>query len=523
VNFVTPPITAERYKQAKGITIYYGNREVLAVWRRSLGKGAVVGIPKSQIHLVNGLLDNDSSFQITPFDKLSPEDQKKRFEGFLRLHMDKVHEIESLVKTGAAKLTIDPSRISLDSPETIENMNNMTEARKNELYEKGNTILLEGKVGRLTLAAGAASRFRPDPGDTRPKALFEITDQGKYKEETYLSVQARDILRMQVKYGTTVPWGIFVHPTARKNFEEYLQKCEYFGLRPDQIALVEHTGEVPYFTLDGRIAVDKDALYKKGGKEERERGTKEDILFGTEGHGYFAYAFRHNPIYMAGARANITIYDLFKEKGIQTAFISNIDNLGALIGTKEYPIILGRHSETAKTSGVGMTVELVPPLIVYDHNVNKQKLWDEGGVALKVDHIPQILDTNVLNGEALKRVRDPQNPFPFNTANATFEICSIGERVNLPPTLQERLGLYLYEKNFWNITGLINTAFIIVPSQIPPAFADPDAITGTVSLDPNELPISRRFIPTKKWEHRYWSAGLYELVMRGYDSEPVQP
>ena len=525
---MTPPVTAERYKQPTGVSIYYGNREVLAVWRRSPGKmAAVVGIPKSQMHLVEGLRNNGSDFVVTPFKDLDLAGQQRRFEDLLKLDMDKVHLIEGLIRGGTEKIKIDKSRILLIRPEEIERMDRMNKVREEDLYTRGKNILLEGKLARLTLAAGAASRFRPDPNDTRPKALFEITDSGKYKEETYLSVQARDILRVQVKYGTTVPWGIFVHPAMKKNFQDYLGKCAYFGLDPEQIALIEHTGEIPYFTPDGRIAVKSDALYKRtvieNGKEKitEERGTGDDILFGTEGHGYFAHAFRHNPIHVAGRQMNMTMFDFFVQKGIETAFISNIDNLGALIGSKEYPVILGRHKETAKDLGIGMTIELVSPLVVRDRNTGAQKLWHEGGVALRVDGIPQILDTNVLEAEAKSIVMSPQNPFPFNTANATFEIQAIGERVSLPPTLQSRLGLYLCEKNFWNISGLIRTAFLVVPTQIPDAFADPDAITEPVTVAPDIREIVNRFIPTKNWSDRYWSAGLYELVKKEYD-EPEQ-
>lgn len=160
-----------------------------------------------------------------------------------------------------------------------------------------------------------------------------------------------------------------------------------------------------------------------------------------------------------------------------------------------------------------MVVELTTPLIAARSD-GTRFFWDEGGVALRVDGVPTIVDGNTLEGDILKTTRDPEKPFPFNTANATYGIESIPARAVLPPTLQERKGVHLFETNFWNLTRLIRTGFVQVPRDVPAALAElPPVKQGQGRLvHPSEgKGIANRFIPTKEFGHRRHAAELYRL------------
>ena len=320
-----------------------------------------------------------------PWHVMSPDWQEQRFHDLCQTGWAMADYISRLIKQGVST-QISSSRIGFLAPGSIESLAGLPAGIRQERDALGEKLIRSGSLARVTLSAGEAARFKnadDNADDHRPKALIEISKLPPLNQETYLSVQARDILLAQHLYETRIPWLLFVHPAYRQAFEEYLARNNYFELDPDNIIFAEHTGFVPKFTSQGNIATMADL--------DGEDPNNEKIAFGTSGHGFFATAFRENPVIIKGhRRPGTTPYDELKARGIHYLFQSNIDNLGARISSNDYKVILGTFWERAK-EGVQMLIELTTPLIVSRPD-STSFFWDEGGVALKVDGIPGIVD-----------------------------------------------------------------------------------------------------------------------------------
>lgn len=275
--------------------------------------------------------------------------QEQRFRDICQIPWGRVDFIRRLLQEGRAVTKISSRQIDIIDPKTIPSLTGFSPEESQRYEERGERLIREGALARVTLAAGEAARFR-GPGDDRPKALIEIADK---TEETYLSVQARDILLAQYLNQTVVPWVLFVHPAYREAFEKYLSENNYFALDPESVALIEHTGIIPKFTGSGKIATAADMT---DGDPNDER-----IAFGTEGHGFFATAFRNNPIFISGRRLETTAYEWLKQRGTSYIFQANIDNLGARISTHDYKITLGFYYEREREEGYQILVELTTP------------------------------------------------------------------------------------------------------------------------------------------------------------------
>ena len=444
-----------------------------------------------------------------PWHVMSQDWQEQRFHDLCQIGWAMADYISRLIKQGVST-QINSSHIEFLEPESIQSLSDMAidvSARREALGEK---LIRSGKLARVTLAAGEAARFKK-PDDPRPKALIEISDTPPLEQETYLSVQARDILLAQHLYDVKIPWLIFVHPAYRHMFEAYLAKSNYFELDPDNIIFTEHTGFVPKFTPQGKIAIRADL----DGEPPKTEIELENIAFGTSGHGFFATAFRENPTIVNGNSHETTPYDELKARGIHYLFQSNIDNLGARISTPDYQKILGTFWEMKK-SGTQILVELTTPLIGARAD-GTRFFWDEGGVALKVDGIPAIVDGNAMDENVRGKTRNPDKPFPFSTANATYGIDSIPAKATLAATIQVRKSICLFETSFWNLAGrLVAPGFIEVPREIPEALAVLPPIKGESASKlshPKPLwaksSLRNRFVPTKEEPHRNHAAALY--------------
>jgi CheY-like chemotaxis protein len=439
-----------------------------------------------------------------PWHEMNPEMQRQRFEDFCRINWGQADFISRLILQGVSNTKVRSSQVEIIEPETIPSLARFSELERAQYREIGDSIIRGGGLCKVVLAAGDAARFR-SPGDDRPKALIEISDRAPFSQETYLSVHARDTLLTERQHQTKVPLLIFVNPLYLRMFETYLAENRYFGLDPDNIIFVEHTGDVPRFTKRGRIAMVGDMAGQDPDNQQ--------VAFGKSGHGYFATAFRENPVIISGRRLEgITPFDELRTRQVTHLAQFNIDNLGGRVSTEEYKIILGWYW-SQEQAGMQMVVELTTPLIGMRSDGTKY-FWDDGGVALKVNGKPTIVDGNALEGDILKRTRNPEKPFPFNTANATYGVESIHTGISLPPTLQERNGVLLFETSIWNMARELNTGMLLVPRKIPESLAAlPPTKTETagrlVSPYQGQGTVENRFIPTKEKQHREHAVELY--------------
>ncbi|OGC11750.1 hypothetical protein A3K48_04580 [candidate division WOR-1 bacterium RIFOXYA12_FULL_52_29] len=486
----------------KAPEISFGRRPCHQIIWNGKQRQTSVLLPTDYTYLLQG---RDGS----PWHRMSAEWQQQRFTDLAKIPWDTTDTVRNLV--GHPRSTkIRPEQVSFIDQADIPTLTTLSTQGKHE--QLGELLIRSGRLARITVAGGEAARFR-NPGDLRPKALIEITDEGPLANETYLSIMAHDHLLTQQRFqpSSPIPWLLFVSATMRQNFEDYFKQHDYFGLDPDSIALFENTAYVPKFRRDGRIALIADM---DGGETQEDR-----IAFYTSGHGALVQAYRENQIFIRGKRYDQTPHDFLAQRDVRQIFQSNIDNLGARTSTRGYSIVLGYYAAKEEESGVRMLVELTRPLIGIRQDGTKF-FWDEGGVALNVDGVPTIVDGNALAESVLQQTRNPEKPFPFNTANATYGVESIPAGASLPDLIQVRNGLSQLDRNFWNLAGIIETAFVEVPRHIPDRLGElpPTKINQPVSrLSPfaettGPIDGDNRFIPVKQWGHRRQAASLFVYI-----------
>lgn len=530
----------------------------------------IVAVPTTYGYLLQG---RDG----TPWHQMPEAWQEQRFADLAKIPWDTTDDVRRLVNHPISTEKIRPEQVTLIKPESIPTLLQLSQDNKHE--QIGQLLISSGKLARVTIAGGEAARFR-NPGDTRPKALIEITgtvatndfsglgnksdsvwaalvsegfidEYGKLQskfdgkpenftfsfplsetekklvfhtlrealpdnrsliDETYLSVMAHDMFWTQSRYqpSNPLPWLLFVGEQMRPAFEDYFKQHNYFGLDPDSIILFENTAYVPKFRKDGRIALLADM---DGSNSQDDR-----LAFYTSGHGALASAYRENPVFIRGQRYSMTPYDILRQRDVNYIFMSNVDNLGAKTSTRAYGIILGFSASTQEDDGYKMTVELTNPLIGSRPDGTKS-FWDEGGVAMKVNGTPTIVDGNALDQSLKQKTRDLEHPFPFNTANATLGRESIPEEITLPDLIQERNGLKQLDRNIWNLAGLIHTNFVRVPRHVPEQLSElpptkvgqPASHLATPTEAADEIDKNSRFIPVKQWGHRHQAAKLYSF------------
>ncbi|MFH1390325.1 MAG: UTP--glucose-1-phosphate uridylyltransferase [Candidatus Margulisiibacteriota bacterium] len=484
--------------------ISYGRRPLhQVIWNRS-EEQRIVHLPTDYEYLLQG---RDG----TPWHRMSEEWQAQRFADLAKIPWDTTDDVRGLV--GNPRSTkIRPEQVSFIDQAEIPTLTALSAEGKHE--QLGELLIRSGRLARITVAGGEAARFR-NPGDLRPKALIEITDEGPLASETYLSIMAHDHLLTQQRFqpASPIPWLLFVSATMRQAFEDYFKQHNYFGLDPDSVALFENTAYVPKFRRDGRIALMADM---DGGNNQDDQ-----IAFYTSGHGALVQAYRENPVFIRGHRYNQTPHAFLSQRDVRLIFQSNIDNLGARTSTRGYSIILGHYAAKEEEASVRMLVELTRPLIGIRPDGSKF-FWDEGGVALKVDGVPTIVDGNALAESVLQQTRNPEKPFPFNTANATYGTESIPSGVKLPDLIQVRNGLSQLDRNFWNLAGIIDTTFVEVPrflpdrlNELPPTkVGQPFSRLAPFAETTGPIDGDNRFIPVKQWGHRRQAASLFVYITR---------
>ncbi|MDD5594015.1 MAG: UTP--glucose-1-phosphate uridylyltransferase [Candidatus Margulisbacteria bacterium] len=461
----------------------------------------IVAVPTTYGYLLQG---RDG----TPWHQMPEAWQAQRFADLKKIPWDTTDTVRRMV-ANPRSTKIRPERVKFIDPATIPTLAALSKEGKHE--QLGESLIRSGALARMTVAGGEAARFR-NPGDPRPKGLIEITDEGPLAHETYISAMARDHFWTQLRLqpSAPMPWLLFVSEAMRPTFEAYFEQNGYFGLDPDSIILFENTAYVPKFRPDARIATLADM---DGGSSQEDQ-----MAFYTSGHGALARAYRENPVFIRGKKYDTTPYEVLRQRDVNYIFQSNIDNLGAKTSTRGYSIALGFYASEEAEHGYKMEVELTSPLIGLRPDGTKF-FWDEGGVAMEVDGVRTIVDGHTMDPSLKQLTSDPEKPFPFNTANATYGRESIPSEVTLPDQLQQRNGLHQLDRNFWNMAGLIPTTFVRVPRNIPENCAElpptkvgqPASRLAAPTEAGDEIDKDNRFMPVKQWGHRKQASRLYSF------------
>ncbi len=177
------------------------------------------------------------------------------------------------------------------------------------LAEQGEALLRAGKVARLVLAGGKATRFGGGV-----KGAVDVLPG-----ESFLGLLLRDARAAGARYGKPVPFVIMSSDGSTELIREHLESRGLWG----EDILVFEQGLSARLTPQGE-------LY---------RGPDGKLSYYPPGHGDFFRAFRES-----GTLATL------RGRGVEQLFFSNVDNLGASLD----PRLIGLHARHK----VDMTVEV---------------------------------------------------------------------------------------------------------------------------------------------------------------------
>jgi len=158
--------------------------------------------------------------------------------------------------------------------------NTEQEAKYNQAFAAGESLISGGKVAAFVVAGGQGTRL----GFEGPKGDFPITP---VKNKTLFQLFAETIAAASRKYGIELSWYVMASPLNYARITEIFEENDYYGLDKSNVFLFEQ-GTLPSFDLEGRVLLkDRDelaclpdghggslkALYKSGAIEDmRKRG-----------------------------------------------------------------------------------------------------------------------------------------------------------------------------------------------------------------------------------------------------------
>ncbi len=113
---------------------------------------------------------------------------------------------------------------------------------------RGLEMLRTGKVAAFTVAGGQGTRL----GFSAPKGTFPLTP---LRHKSLFQIFAEGLLRLQEKYGTTIPWYIMTSHVTDAATREFFQTHGYFGLPPANVRFFAQAN-FPAFGLDGKALLE---------------------------------------------------------------------------------------------------------------------------------------------------------------------------------------------------------------------------------------------------------------------------
>ncbi|WP_144559979.1 UTP--glucose-1-phosphate uridylyltransferase [Shouchella miscanthi] len=131
----------------------------------------------------------------------------------------------------------------------------LADQEKAQLYNRGVSLLSEGKVAVVLLAGGQGTRL----GHVGPKGTVTMDDT---PETSLFALQAKQIQAQQREANVQIPWYIMTSPINDKDTRTFFADNHYFGLKKEQVTFFIQDVS-PAITPEGKIILaDKGQIFQ---------------------------------------------------------------------------------------------------------------------------------------------------------------------------------------------------------------------------------------------------------------------
>ena len=289
----------------------------------------------------------------------------------------------------------------------------LTENEKEKLTEIGKQHLQESKFAYFTMAGGISTSM-----GGCSKALLKAKNN-----LTFLEIKLNHVRAIQEKYNCKIPFIIMTNEDTDESIMNFLKK-ENRLKNIDLIKIVQ-----PVTTRF----------------EEIKTTNKKELKVATQKNGETSYApGGHYDAYILLKE----IKDELKQKGIQTIYLNNIDNLGATIN----PLLIGIHKQKQS--------KFTPEIARKDYN-------DKGGTFAKISKKPRLLEGPMVPEDYKEEFNDSETHKYFNT-NLIYietELLNEFEEINkqIPTFINKKT---IEEKKMFGFEAAIGLIFGIKKSAL---------------------------------------------------------
>ena len=261
-----------------------------------------------------------------------------------------------------------------------------------EASAAGQQCLATGKTGAILVAGGQGSRL----GFPHPKGMYPA---GPVRKTSLFQMLVEQLIARSRNAGQPVSYFIMTSDATHDDTVAYFQQNQNFGLAEENLFFFKQ-GTMPAVDAQtGQILLEN----------------KHRIAVSPDGHGG-----------MLAALKNSGMFDVMRERGIETLYYHQVDNPTAIVCDPEF---LGSHlQQNAQVSvkvvskrsadekmGVVCDVDQKTQIIEYsDLPPHIAELTDESGQLL---HWAGSTAIHVFNRDFLEQIADNDDRFPFHRAN----------------------------------------------------------------------------------------------------------
>lgn len=235
---------------------------------------------------------------------------------------------------------------------------NTSPAESEKATEQGRKLLEAGRVGAILVAGGQGSRL----GFSHPKGMYPI---GPVKQTSLFQILVEQLRARARQAGKPISYFIMTSDATHDETVDYFQQHQNFGMSSDDLHFFKQ-GTMPAVDAEsGQILL-----------EEKKR-----IAVSPDGHGGMLAALKNNGM-----------FDVMREKGIDTLYYHQVDNPTAIVCDPEF---LGYHQNAQADVSVKV--------------VSKRSPDEKMGIVCDVDQKTQIIEYSDLPDDIAAQTDDDGN------------------------------------------------------------------------------------------------------------------